>query len=293
MNRFKFDQNIPIVTIPYADKMNFSYHINSFEFPTRHSHEDYWEFTIVLDGTMNNYTKKEKTPYPTGSVLVTTTNHSHFVLNASKEPLRYINLIVKEDYILKTLEIIAPNVLKEIKNGKSQFYLKRRIISEIESTLLNVHLWDPEEMEKNEELLSSAFLLLLSSLVVSTDSSLKKASKWVENLNKVLRENDYLKLTTNELCNKLGYSRTQLTASFQKYFGTSPHDYLMRLKLEHASYLLLNSDETIASISEKLGYTNPPAFYTAFKKAYGVTPLKYKKQLMDSTKEFQNKKIGG
>lgn len=290
MNRFKFYQNIPVTMIPYTERMNFLYHINSFDFPIRHSHEDYWEFTIVLDGTMNNYTRNRKISYPSGSVLVSTTKHSHFVLNASKEPLRYINLIVRENHILQILQLVAPHVLNEIRNGKSQFFLKRRIISEIEATLLNVDILNSEKIERNEELLSSAFLLILSSLVVSTDSSFRKTSKWIENLNKVLRENDYLKLTTNELCEKLGYSRTQLTASFKQYFGTTPHDYLAHLKFEHASYLLLNSDATIADISEKLGYANPAAFYTAFKKAYGVTPHEYKKQLEASTKEFHHPK---
>lgn len=288
MNRFKFDQNMHVAMIPYAKYMNFAYHINSFEFPIRHSHEDYWEFTIVLDGTMNNYTKLGKTTYPSGSVLVSTTEHSHFVLNASNEPLRYMNLIVKEEHALKVLKIVAPNLLEELLGGKSQFFVKRRIISELESTLLNVRLWDPEKLERNEELLNSAFLLLLSSLVISNDFPLGKTGKWVEDLNVIIRENDYLKLTTNDLCEKLGFSRPKLTALFKNHFLTTPHDYLIRLKFEHATYLLLNSDSTIADIAEKLGYANPAAFYTAFKKVYGTTPHEYKQQMKASTTEFRH-----
>ena len=290
MNQFKFTQNIPIPLIPFADSLNFSYHINSIEFPARHSHADYWEFTIVLEGAMNNYTKKEKILYPSGSVLISTTKHSHFILNASKEPLRYINLIVKEAYITKAFETIAPDVLAEILEGNSQFLLTRNIINEIESILLNVRLWDPEKIAKNEALLCSAFLLLLSSLITSATSYSSKTGSWVEHLNKIIRENDYLKLTTNELCAKLGYSRTQLNFLFKKYFGTTPHDYLMHLKFEHANYLLFSSDSTISDISEKLGYANPAAFYTAFKKAYGMTPCEYKKQLLSSAKEFHHRK---
>ena len=286
MNRFKFYQNIGIQMIPYADNMKYSYHIISLEFPTKHSHEDYWEFTIVLDGTFNNYCEQKKTAYPSGSVLVSTTKHSHFILNASNEPLRYMNLIVKEDHALNVLKLVAPNLLEEILQGKSQFFLKRRIISEIESTLLNVQIWNPELLDRNEQLINSAFLLLLSSLSLSSESTLTKPGKWMDNFNKIIRENDYLKFTTNDLCELLGYSRPTLTSLFKKYFYMTPHEYLMNLKFEHASYLLLNGNCTISEISERLGYANPAAFYSAFKKVYGVTPHEYKKQIKATTKEF-------
>lgn len=286
MNRFKFNQNLGLNMVPYADIINYSYHINSFEFPVRHSHEDYWEFTIVLEGTFNNYCERKKTAFPSGSVLVSTTKHSHFILNASNKPLRYMNLVVKEAHALNVLKLVAPNLLEEILRGKSQFFLKKRIISEMEATLLNVQMWNIEQISRNEEFINSAFLLLLSSLSLSSELPLTNPGKWMDNFNKILRENDYLKLTTNDLCELLGYSRPTLTSLFKNYFYTTPHEYLMNLKLEHASYLLLNSDCTIAEISERLGYANPAAFYSAFRKAYGVTPHEYKKQMEASTEEF-------
>lgn len=284
MKEIPFSENVSVNTSSYMDRINFSYHINSFEWPTMHTHKDYWEFTIVLEGTMSNYTQKGKKAYPSGSVLVSTTKHSHFILNASKEPLRYANLIVKESYIIQLLKSLAPDVLDELLQGKSQFFLKRRIMYEVESTLLNTNLEDPEKIKHNEELLRSALLLLLSSLVISSDFSTEETNKWVANLNKIIRENDYLRLTTNELSEKLGYSRSQLTILFEKHFKKTPHEYLMNLKFEHATYLLLNSNTTIADISDKLGYADPAAFYKAFKKVYGTTPSEYKKHVKNSTK---------
>lgn len=286
MREINFSENVSIKTIEHIDKINFSYHINSFEWPTMHSHKDYWEFTIVLEGTMNNYTKEGKMAFPSCSVLISTSQTTHFILNASKEPLRYANLMVKESYITQILELLAPEILAELRNGKKQFFAKRRIMHEIESTFLNVNLENPQKIKQNEELLRSALLLLLSSLVVSEDFSTSKTDQWVKNLNKIIRENDYLKLTTNELCEKLGYARSQLTILFKKHFKKTPHDYLMNLKFEHATYLLLNTDTTIADIADKLGYSSSAAFYTAFKKVYGVTPHEYKKKLQASTKEF-------
>lgn len=265
MNHYKFIQSFPAVLLPYADQMNFSYHINSFDYPTMHSHADYWEFTIVLNGSMNNYSKG-KTLYPTGSVLISTTRDSHFILNASKSPLQYVNLIVREDYVINVLKLIAPTVLEEILSRNTQFFLSRKTQKEIETILLSVQLDVPERIAENEALLCSAFLLLISSLITSTISYPLETNQWIANLNKIIRENDYLSFTVNDLCKMLGYSRTQLNLLFKKHFGTTPHDYLLRLRFEHATYLLFDSNLSISDISLKLGYANPAAFYTAFKK---------------------------
>ncbi len=288
MKKIAFQENVPINILQYMDEINYSYHVSSLEFPTRHVHEDYWEFTIVLEGIMNNYTQKKKTVYQSGSVLVSTTQHSHFILNASKKPLRYVNLMVKESYVISILKLIAPDILDELLQGNSTFFLKRGIINEIESILLNVDFENPEIVTRNQELLRSVFLLVLSSFVITTDSTTNKTNKWIKALNKIIYESDYLKLSTNELCTKLGYSRTQLTILFKKYYKKTPHEYLMNLKFEHATYLLLNTDTTIADIAEKLGYDSPSSFYSAFKKVYGITPQEYKRQLRSSTKDFHH-----
>lgn len=289
MTAYNFNEHYHPSITPYIDTINFCYHINSWEYPIKHGHKDYWEFTIVLDGAMNNYVNHSKTTFPVGSVLVSTTKHSHFILNASMEPLRYITLLVREEYLIKTLTIFAPDVLKEILDGQTQFFLKKRTVNEIESILLNVQIFEPEVAERNDKFFRSAFLLLLSSLI-SAESAFQKTGKWVEKLNNVIRANDYLTMTVGDLCEKMGYSKTQLTVLFRQHLRTTPHEYLNHLKFEHASYLLLNSEFTIIQISERLGYANPAAFYTAFKKVYGVTPHEYKKQMKASTKEFHHKK---
>ena len=44
----------------FIDKISFSYHINTFDFPTIHGHADYWEFTLLTDGKLVNVSRTMK-----------------------------------------------------------------------------------------------------------------------------------------------------------------------------------------------------------------------------------------
>ena len=52
-----------------ADKMDYTYHILNFEFPNEHSHTDYWEFTILLDGEINHYLNGKREVYKKGTLF--------------------------------------------------------------------------------------------------------------------------------------------------------------------------------------------------------------------------------
>ncbi|MFC5467326.1 AraC family transcriptional regulator [Cohnella suwonensis] len=55
------------------------------------------------------------------------------------------------------------------------------------------------------------------------------------------------------------------------------NDYLNHLRMEKARRLLIETDESIASISQKVGIYNDNYFFTLFKKTFGITPAQYRK----------------
>lgn len=71
------------------------------------------------------------------------------------------------------------------------------------------------------------------------------------------------------------------TSYFSKLFsseqGQSYSAYLSALKITWSKELLENTDQTIAEISENLGFSDEGYFIKKFKKAEGVTPLVYRK----------------
>jgi two-component system response regulator YesN len=61
--------------------------------------------------------------------------------------------------------------------------------------------------------------------------------------------------------------------------GENISDYLHRLRMEKAAFLLRHSNEKVYRIAELIGYQNPPYFIKIFKKHYGVTPQDFRENL--------------
>jgi two-component system, response regulator YesN len=67
-----------------------------------------------------------------------------------------------------------------------------------------------------------------------------------------------------------------LSSIFKAETGENLRDYVIRLKMEKATYLLKHTNYRIYQICDQIGYQNPPYFIKIFKKFYGVTPQEYR-----------------
>ncbi|WP_438347680.1 response regulator transcription factor [Paenibacillus sp. FA6] len=67
-----------------------------------------------------------------------------------------------------------------------------------------------------------------------------------------------------------------LSKIYKSETGESLSDYIIRMRMERALYLLKNSNMKIYEITSELGYQNPQYFSKIFKKHYGVTPHEYR-----------------
>ncbi|GCE46028.1 AraC-like DNA-binding protein [Thermosporothrix hazakensis] len=85
--------------------------------------------------------------------------------------------------------------------------------------------------------------------------------------------------TNERLAAKIGISSEQLRRLCQHYLGRSPMKHVTLLRMRRAITLLASEYYTIEEISERVGYENPFAFSTAFKRLMGISPSQYRRQL--------------
>ncbi|MCS3801024.1 helix-turn-helix domain-containing protein [Niastella sp. OAS944] len=91
--------------------------------------------------------------------------------------------------------------------------------------------------------------------------------------------------TIESLAADAGVNRTKLKSGFKQLFGLGIYEFQVKLRMEKAEYLLLETDKDIKEISFLTGYHTLSSFITAFKKSHGVSPLKWRKrQLMAESK---------
>lgn len=74
-----------------------------------------------------------------------------------------------------------------------------------------------------------------------------------------------------------GLSPTGLIWKFDRQLKIAPMQYLIRLRMQQAKQLLLESDLTVTQIAGKCGYTDVYYFSNAFRRHTGINPTAYRK----------------
>ena len=83
--------------------------------------------------------------------------------------------------------------------------------------------------------------------------------------------------TVASLAHSVGLSRAALARRFGQAVGEPPMGYLAGWRLALAADRLRDTDDTVAAVSRAVGYTSPFTFSTAFKRAYGASPLVWRR----------------
>lgn len=94
--------------------------------------------------------------------------------------------------------------------------------------------------------------------------------------------------TREELETRLHYNGEYLNRIMKKYTGKTLLEYGQSIYLEEARKLLSDTDKSISSIIEDLGFSNRSYFYRLFEKAYGETPLDYRKRMQSGKPSTNN-----
>lgn len=85
-------------------------------------------------------------------------------------------------------------------------------------------------------------------------------------------------LSVDRLCSHLNVSANYFSALFKKSTGDSFVTYLTNIRMKKAVELLETTDEKAYIIAGMIGYDEPNYFSYVFKKAYGISPSKYRQQ---------------
>lgn len=94
-----------------------------------------------------------------------------------------------------------------------------------------------------------------------------------------LEENLVEKITVDTLGEISGLSGHRFSALFRDVMGDSPHQYLLKRRIDKSMALLSNSDAPVTEIAAKLGFYDQPHFTRLFKATTGVSPTYYRKDL--------------
>ena len=103
--------------------------------------------------------------------------------------------------------------------------------------------------------------------------------KFLNRLNKLISENlDNPQLGVAFLCTELGISRAGLYNKLKALAGMGSNDYITKLRIERATWLLNHTSLSINEIADQTGFSTARYFSTVFKQYMGCSPTQYKEE---------------
>lgn len=166
-------------------------------------------------------------------------------------------------------------------------------------TKLIIHMnGDVEEFIKREKIFSCDMNeITLNDLRKRVIRFCETSSRYINSLRKrnsgnmiheileYIHKNFYTSLSLKQIAAQFYMNPFYLGQLFKKATGMYFNDYLNVVRIEEAKRLLRRTNMKIYEIATKVGYTDPDYFFSRFEKLNHISPLKYKKSMMNDDGE--------
>lgn len=84
-------------------------------------------------------------------------------------------------------------------------------------------------------------------------------------------------ISIEDICKEINLSPFHFIRIFKQKTGISPHQYLLKVRIEKAQELLCKRQHSVAEAAMLCGFVNPSHFSSKFKEITGHSPSSYKK----------------
>ena len=95
----------------------------------------------------------------------------------------------------------------------------------------------------------------------------------------IIEDKVYDRISVEEICSELNYSRAYLSKIFKTSSGFTILEYILMLKIKEAKKLIREGKYNFTQISDLLVFDNPHYFSRVFKRIANMTPTDYKKSV--------------
>lgn len=161
----------------------------------------------------------------------------------------------------------------------------------IENMMQTMHSLNEQSKEYHQvcNLLANALLnmvyIKLQKRQQPTEFNHKSNEDFIQNITQYLDKHYMEAISLQNLGNIFHISHYYLSHIFKIETGISPMKYVMYRRIGEAQNMLMNTDKTIGTISETLGFGDNCHFSSMFKKYVGITPTQYRKHFQPERNE--------
>lgn len=192
--------------------------------------------------------------------------------------------------LLSVTVLLSDQLLREYCPELDSYYFKieqgsrpQRKLAELIQTCAQVHQARGEfcELELGILLRRICLILLRECRVKKEKGKNAEKNEAVGRIKKLiayLEDNYESEITIQQMGELMGMTPTYFSRFFRKSTGQTFHAYLMGIRAEQARQRLTQSDATVTEIAYSCGFPNVKSFIETFKKEYGMTPARYRRE---------------
>ncbi|MCD8356453.1 MAG: AraC family transcriptional regulator [Clostridia bacterium] len=252
-----------------------------------HRHDDVIELLYVMQGSGSYLVGDHSYVVQPGSLVICNANVLH-----GEPPFQKHNL---QSYccVLSGLQLpdLPPNTLMGGSLHPVLFFSQDK--ADIENIMLTMHSLNTQSDEYHQvcNLLANALLnivyMKLQKRQKPTEFNQKGNEDFIQNITQYLDEHYMEAISLQDLASIFHMSHYYFSHIFKIETGISPMRYVMYRRIGEAQNMLMNTEMTIGTIGETLGFGDNCHFSSMFKKYVGITPTQYRKhfQLQRNSQE--------
>ncbi|MBQ7875624.1 MAG: helix-turn-helix domain-containing protein [Oscillospiraceae bacterium] len=109
-------------------------------------------------------------------------------------------------------------------------------------------------------------------------NQLKKSDNQIDIIIDYIHKHYNEQISLDTISEALHLSSSYISRLFKEQLNIGYKDYLNKIRLNHAVYMLTNSSKNIVDIANECGFPNNKSFIEIFKQEYGKTPSQYRKE---------------
>lgn len=240
--------------------------------PQLHNHT-FWEILIVLNGNCKHTVNDKTSVIATGDVIfLRPLKDKHFFEDSTSETYRHRDIYVTDTDMKTWCDIVSPNIYKELLTPATpiSFSVSSSMLKYIEETTVSTNFQDSAQSSLLKNIhLTLTIGLITAYLIKQVPNSIPP---WLEAFVNELKNPNNFSESVEDLIAKCHYSHGYVCREFKKYMNQTVVSFFYSQKINHASFLLMNTDLKIIDVSNAVGYTSPKNFIQHFTKIFSMSP---------------------
>lgn len=260
-----------------SDFADFNCHWWSGNFVSAHSHEDYYEISIVTDGTLFNKINGTNLKQEVKDVILIKPEVSHSIIADTKTNSRHYNIAITRRYFENFIHnknsvknaLIKNNFIHH-KLSDNAYNFIYDVINKIDNLSYNFI---------NYTLVECVLYSIIAEIIFNEnyEENFDKISNYCNDAINKINNYSYISMQATEIYKLYPVSHTAFIKEFKNITGKTLVSFLQSKKLDYAKTLLTTTNYSILEISSLLNYDSLSYFIRIFKAEYGLTPFQYRK----------------